>query len=57
MTMNRKAMPQSGLDWPALEAMMDEMAKGDVAWQRGRAPAYVFGATEQAKDIARSAYF
>jgi sphinganine-1-phosphate aldolase len=57
MTMNRKAMPQSGLDWPALEAMMDEMANGDVAWQRGRAPAYVFGATEQAKDIARSAYF
>ena len=55
--MTRKAMPQTGLDWPALEAMMDEMAKDDVAWQRGRAPAYVFGATEQAKDIARAAYF
>jgi sphinganine-1-phosphate aldolase len=55
--MTRKTMPETGLDWPALDAMMDEMAKGDVAWQRGRAPAYVFGATEQAKDIAKAAYF
>jgi sphinganine-1-phosphate aldolase len=36
---------------------MEAMARDDIAWRRGRAPLYVFYATEEVYEVGREAFF
>jgi glutamate/tyrosine decarboxylase-like PLP-dependent enzyme len=53
----RKKMPETGRTHDAILAEMREMKAGDTDWQHGRAPLFVFKATEEAYEMGRSAFF
>ena len=48
--------PEKGLAWPEIEAALDAFRAGDVDWRRGRAPMYVFWASEELLEVTRNAY-
>jgi glutamate/tyrosine decarboxylase-like PLP-dependent enzyme len=52
----RKSLPDTGADWPTLDARMTEMAEGDIDWRRGRTPLYVFYATDSVYRVGRDAF-
>ncbi len=54
--MSRATLPETGKDWPTLEAEMRERAGGDVAWRDGKLAVYIFNAGEEAMHVAHEAY-
>ena len=56
MTEPRTKLAATGSDWPSLRARMQELRRGDVDWQHGRAAVYVFNAGEDVLQVAREAY-
>ncbi len=52
----RTPFPSGDASWQEIEAAMDELAKGDIDWRGGRAPLYVFHATDAAEDIGKRGF-
>lgn len=53
----RKRLPETGRTHDVILAEMREMKGGDIDWQRGRAPLFVFKATDELHDLSRAAFF
>lgn len=53
----RKSLPGRGRPRDQILAEMRAMKRGDIDWKHGRAPLYVFKATEEAYEMGRDAYF
>jgi len=49
-------MPQTGTDWPTLEAQMIERGTGDAKWREGKTAVYVFNAGEDVAEVQKKAY-
>ncbi len=52
----RRALPQTGTDWPELKARMLDYADGDVRWREGKTAVYVFNAGPQVEQVQKEAY-
>ena len=52
----RTPFPPGGATWDDINAAMDHMVKDDVDWRRGRAPLFVFHATDAAYDVAERGF-
>ncbi len=49
-------MPQTGRDWPSLEAEMIERGRGDAKWREGKTAVYVFNAGDDVAAVQKAAY-
>jgi glutamate/tyrosine decarboxylase-like PLP-dependent enzyme len=54
--MPRRPLPQTGADWPGLQAQMADYAQGDVRWRDGKAAVYVFNAGPDVEQVQKEAY-
>src|SRR5581483_885628 len=52
----RRALPETGTPWPALQAEMDAYAQGDVRWRDGKTAVYVFNAGPDVERVQKEAY-
>lgn len=52
----RRALPETGAAWPAIEAEMDAYAGGDVRWREGKTAVYVFNAGPEVEAVQKAAY-
>jgi len=52
----RKSLPETGIDWLALEREMLERGAGDARWREGRTAVYVFNAGEDVAAVQKAAY-
>lgn len=53
----RTTLPQTGRSQEEILAWMRDMKGGDVDWKNGRAPLYVFKATDGAYEVGRAGFF
>jgi glutamate/tyrosine decarboxylase-like PLP-dependent enzyme len=53
----RKSLPERGRSREQILAEMRAMKEGDIDWKHGRAPLYVFKATDDAYEMGRDAFF
>jgi glutamate/tyrosine decarboxylase-like PLP-dependent enzyme len=53
----RMSLPTTGRPKDAVIAEMREMKRGDIDWQHGRAPLFVFKATDELYELGREAFF
>ena len=53
----RKTLPERGRSHDSILGDMRAMKLNDIDWQHGRAPLYVFKATDELSDIGREAFF
>lgn len=51
-----KSLPNAGMEWSQLEPLMSQMTAQDIDWRGGRAPLYVFFATNDVEDVGRRAF-
>ncbi|MBY8975911.1 aspartate aminotransferase family protein [Rhodobacteraceae bacterium NNCM2] len=57
MTQSRTPFPAGGRDWPDLQAEIRKRAEGDLDWQHGRTPLFVFRNDQTTYEIGRAAFF
>ena len=50
------SFPASGVPWEALRAEMEAAKAADVAWRRGRSPAYVHFGGEDVLEVSKAAF-
>lgn len=53
----RKSLPEGGRSWNDLEPQLDAFAADAIDWRHGRAPLFVFKATDTAYEVGRQAFF
>lgn len=53
----RRPFPAGGKTWAELRGMLRTMSEGDIDWQGGRTPLFVFFNDEDTHQIGRDAYF
>jgi glutamate/tyrosine decarboxylase-like PLP-dependent enzyme len=53
----RNKFPKGGRDWPDLQKEIRERNAGDIDWQHGRAPLFVFRNDQETYEIGREAFF
>ena len=53
----RKRLPETGRTQDAILDEMRGMKAGDIDWQHGRAPLFVFKATDELHELGRAAFF
>jgi sphinganine-1-phosphate aldolase len=56
MAAERIALAKAGTPWPELERQLKVAGEHDVAWRRGRAPAFIHFAGDDVLDVAKRAY-
>ena len=54
--MRRMELPEHGTEWPELSRRMSEMAAGDTDWRGGKAPLFVFKATDSVQQVGQAAF-
>jgi sphinganine-1-phosphate aldolase len=54
--MSNAYFPEHGLEWPEIEATLTAYKDGDVDWEHGRSPMYIFHAGKDVLDVAKRAY-
>ena len=52
----RMPFPRGGAGWPELREEMVAAKAGDVAWRRGRAPAYIHFAGDEVLAVSKAAF-
>ena len=52
----RKKMPDSGADWPTLQASMRALASDDIKWRNAKTAVYVFNPGDDVMDVVKEAY-
>jgi glutamate/tyrosine decarboxylase-like PLP-dependent enzyme len=52
----RRALPETGTDWPKLKTQMLEYAGADVRWREGKTAVYVFNAGPDIEQVQKEAY-
>lgn len=57
LTENRAGLPSGGASWEVLSAEMRSRSEGDIDWQNGKTPLFVFGCDEETYEIGRRAFF
>ncbi|TNE34976.1 MAG: aspartate aminotransferase family protein [Alphaproteobacteria bacterium] len=57
MTTTRSAFPEGGQNWPELQREIRNRAAGDLDWEHGRTPLFVFRNDQETYEIGRNAYF
>ncbi|GGE50265.1 aspartate aminotransferase family protein [Primorskyibacter flagellatus] len=55
--MTRQPFPETGRDWSDLRSEMQALKTGDVDWQNGRVPLYVFRSDQTTYDVGKQAFF
>ena len=56
MAHQRSAFPAGGRNWEDLQAEMRSRAEGDLDWQGGRTPLFVFLNDQKTKDVGKAAF-
>ncbi|MCP5149131.1 MAG: aspartate aminotransferase family protein [Chromatiales bacterium] len=54
--MSNAMFPESGLEWPEIEKALHSFRDADVDWRHGRAPMYIFWASEEVLEVTKKAY-
>jgi glutamate/tyrosine decarboxylase-like PLP-dependent enzyme len=57
MSQNRTPFPAGGREWPELQAEIRKRSDGDLDWQHGRTPLFVFRNDQKTYEIGRDAFF
>lgn len=55
-SVSRTPFPSGGIAWNEIERLMDDLVKHDIDWRNGRAPLFVFHATNEAYDIGKRGF-
>ena len=57
MSESRAEFPAGGASWEVLSAEMRSRSGGDIDWQNGKAPLFVFGNDRETYEVGRRAFF
>ena len=57
MTNTRNTFPKGGRDWPDLQRDIRARSAGDLDWEHGRTPLFVFRNDQETYEIGRNAFF